>query len=185
MNILDLLIVLPILFFAYRGFKNGLIEEVLSIAGIILGVFLTFRYMEEAGTYIQPFFEGNSEYVPFVAAFIIFIGTLIAVNLVAYISKKMLQTIHLNFINRASGLAFGALKCGVIISAVLLMAAGFNMPSQEVRKESISYGYVVYLAPWAYDTVASVYPGAENFTETVEKTIDQHSLINNFPFFEQ
>src|SRR5690625_7700146 len=62
MNILDLLILLPIAFFAYRGFKNGLIREVLGIVGIVLGVFLAFRYMDEAGAYIQPFFgEYRSE----------------------------------------------------------------------------------------------------------------------------
>lgn len=184
MNTLDFLIVLPIIFFAYRGFKNGLIKEVLSIIGIVLGVFLTFQYMEEAGTYIQPFFEDNADYIPFVAAFIIFIGTLLAVNLVAIAARKVLETIQLNFINRVTGLAFGALKCGIIISALLLLAAGFNMPSQEVREKSSSYPYVIYLAPWAYDRVASVYPGAEDFTETIRETLDKHNPINSFPSFE-
>lgn len=184
MNILDLLILLPIAFFAYRGFKNGLIKEVLSIAGIVLGVFLTFRYMDEAGASIQPFFGNDAAYVPFMAAFIIFIGTLIAVNIVAVVARKVLETIRLNFLNRATGLAFGALKCGIIISALLLMAAGLNMPSQEIREESSSYAYVIYLAPWAYDAVASVYPGAEDFAETVQKNLDKHNPIDNFPTFE-
>lgn len=185
MNLLDLLIVLPIAFFAYRGFKNGLIREVLSIVGIVLSVFLTFRYMDEAGTYIQPYIENNAAYVPFIAAFIILIGTLVAVNIVAVLARKLLETIQLNFINRATGLAFGALKCGIIISALLLMAAGLNMPSQEVREESTSYPYIICLAPWAYDTVATVYPGAEDFAETVRKTLDRHNPITNFPTFEQ
>ncbi|HLR30869.1 MAG TPA: CvpA family protein, partial [Fodinibius sp.] len=95
MNILDLLILLPIAFFAYRGFKNGLIREVLGIVGIVLGVFLAFRYMDEAGAYIQPFFGEYVEYVPFVAAFIIFIGTLVVVNVLALMTKKVLDAIQL------------------------------------------------------------------------------------------
>lgn len=184
MNTLDLLIILPIAFFAYRGFVNGFVKEVLGIIGIVLGVFLTFRYMDEAGAYIQPFFENNTVYVPFVAAFFIFIGTLIAVNILASLSSKLLEAIQLSFINRATGLAFGALKCGIIISALLLMAAGFNMPSQEVRDNSASYPYIIYLAPWAYDTVARVYPGAEDFAETVQETLNKHNPISNFPTYE-
>ena len=184
MNILDFLILLPVAFFAYRGFKNGLIHEVLGIVGIILAVFLTFQYMDPAAEYIRPFFEENASYIPFVAALLIFIGTLVIVNTVAFISKKFLETIRLNFINRIAGLAFGTLKCGIIISALLLVIAGFNIPSKEVRNESAAYPYVIYLAPWAYDTIASVYPGAEDFTRTVQKTIDKHNPIENFPFLE-
>ena len=184
MNILDFLILLPIAFFAYRGFKNGLIHEVLGIVGIILAVFLTFQYMDAAASYIRPFFEEGASYIPFVAALLIFIGTLVIVNIIAFASKKFLETIRLNFINRIAGLGFGALKCGIIISALLLVIAGFNMPSEKVRNESAAYPYVIYLAPWAYDTVATIYPGAEDFAQTIEKTIDEHNPIENFPFLE-
>src|SRR5690625_7278871 len=106
MNILDLLILLPIAFFAYRGFKNGLIREVLGIAGIVLGVFLAFRYMDEAGVYIQLFFGEHVEYVPFVADFIIFIGSLVVVTGLALMPKKLFVAIQLHFMNRATGLVF-------------------------------------------------------------------------------
>jgi len=182
MNILDFLILLPIAFFAYRGFKYGLIHEVLGIIGIILAVFLAFQYMDPFSAYLQPYFDKDAAYLPFAAALIIFLGTLILVNIIAAVARNILQTINLNFINRLGGLAFGALKCSIIISALLLVAAGFNMPSQEVRQESNTYPYIIHLAPWAYDTVAAVYPDAENFVDTIQKTIDKHNPIKDFPF---
>ena len=184
MNILDLLILLPVAYFAYRGFKNGLIHEVLGIVAIILAVFLTFQYMEPASAWLHPFFEENAGYLPFVAAMIIFLGTLVLINVIAIAGRKVLQTVNLNFINRLAGLAFGALKCGIIISALLLVIAGFNLPPEKVRTESSAYPYVIQLAPWAYDAVASVYPGAEDFINTVQKTIDEHNPIENFPITE-
>jgi len=57
MNILDALILLPIGYFAYKGFMAGLIQEVLSIAGIILGVFVTFAYMKPFSEIIEPYFN--------------------------------------------------------------------------------------------------------------------------------
>ncbi|MGD8426924.1 MAG: CvpA family protein [Balneolaceae bacterium] len=185
MNLLDFLILLPIAYFCFRGFMNGLIKEVLSIVGIILAVFLTFQYMEQVGTIIRPFFADKASFIPFVSGLIIFVGTLAIVNLAAFISKKFLETVKLNFINRLGGLAFGFLKSGIIVSALLLILAGFNIPSSQSREESVSYSYIIYLAPWAYDTVAAIYPGAEDFTTTVRKTLKQYNPIENFPFLDK
>jgi len=184
MNILDLLILLPIAFFVYRGFKNGFIHEVLGIVSVVLAVFLAFHYMDPFSSYIKPYFSDDASYIPFVAALIIFLTTVIVINLIAEIGKSILQTIHLNIINRLAGLVFGALKCSIIISVLLLILAGFNIPSQDLRQESKTYSYVIYIAPWTYDMVASVYPEAEDFAETIQKTIDHYEPIENFPILE-
>lgn len=184
MNLLDLLILLPIAYFCYRGFTDGFIKEVFSIIGIILAVFLTFQYMEPVGKIISPLFDEKSSFIPFISGLIIFIGTVCIVNLLAFFSKKLLESVRLNFINRLAGLAFGFLKSGIIISAVLLILAGFNLPSQDSRKKSITYSYIIYLAPWAYNSVAAVYPGAKDFTATIQETLDQYNPIQNFPFLD-
>lgn len=185
MNLLDFVILIPIAYFCYRGFVNGIIKEVFSIIGIILGVFLTFQYMDPVSAAIKPFFEEGASFIPFISAIIIFVGTLSLVHLAAFLSKKFLETIQLNFVNRIAGAGFGFLKSGIVISAVLLILAGFSIPSQEARQDSATYSYVIYLAPWAYDTVAAVYPGAEDFTTTIQKTLEQYNPIENFPFLEQ
>lgn len=181
MNLLDYLILIPIVFFCYRGFVNGIIHEVLSIVGIVLAVFLSFQYMDAVGALIRPMFSENAGYIPLLSGALIFVGTVAAVQLIAFLSKKFLETIKLNFINRLAGLAFGFLKSGIIISAFLLILAGFNLPSQEARDSSIAYPYIIYLAPYTYDAVALIYPGAEYFTETVEKTLGKYNPIENFP----
>ncbi len=185
MNLLDLLILLPLLYFGYRGFVNGLIKEVLSIAGIVLAVFLTFEYMDDLNSIISPMFNGDASYIPFISGAILFIGTVGTVQLVAHLTKKMLEAVNLNFINRLSGMAFGLLKSGIIVSAILLLLAGFNQPSEQAREGSVTYSTVVYIAPLAYDAVATVYPGAENFSETIQKTLDEYNPIQNFPTLDQ
>ena len=185
MTLLDFLILLPIAYFCYRGFSNGIIKEVLSIVGIVLAVFLTFQYMEPVGNIISPLFEERASVIPFASGLIIFLSTLAAVHLVAYLSRKFLETIKLNFVNRLAGAAFGFLKSGIVISAALLILAGFSIPSQQARQDSATYSYVVHLAPWAYDTVATFYPGAEDFRSTIEKTLEQYNPIENFPILEK
>lgn len=179
MNLLDFLIFIPILYFCYRGMRNGLIGEVLGIIGIILGVFLTFHYMDEMADFIRPIVEGDPSYLPFLAGAIIFFGTLIVVQLIAFMLRRFLQVIHLNIVNRILGFFFGMLKGGIIVSAILLLLAGFNQPSKQSREESIAYSYVIYLAPWAYNAVAT-----ENFSRTIQDTLNKYNPIENFPITE-
>ena len=179
MNLLDLLIFIPIIFFCVQGIRNGLIGEVLGIIGIVLAVFLTFHYMNEMADIIRPLIEGDPSYLPFLAGAIIFFGTLIVIQLIAFMLRRLLQIVRLNIVNRILGFFFGMLKGGIIVSAILLLLAGFNQPSKESREASATYSYVIYLAPWAYNAVAT-----ENFSRTIQDTLNKYNPIENFPITE-
>jgi membrane protein required for colicin V production len=183
MNLLDFFIVIPIGFFAYRGFMSGVIHEVMNIVGIVLAVFITFEYMHATSVLFNPLFD-NPDHSVVAAGIVLFIATVAAVQLIAYAIQKLLKVIKINFINRLAGLAFGALKSGIVVSAFLLLLAGFNLPGEESRNESISYPYVIYLAPAAFNVVATVYPGAENFIDTIEQSIEENNPIKSLPIFE-
>ena len=183
MHILDLIIAIPLLYFGYKGAVNGLVKEVLNIVGITLAVFLTFKYMDALSVIIRPFFEDESAtYIPFLSAAILFLGTLIIVAIIAYLTKEFLKAVKLSTVNRALGALFGVLKSGMVVSTVLLLLAGFNAPKQEVRDSSMLYPYVIYLGPWAYEAVAFIYPGAEGYTETLEENLSKYNPVNNLPF---
>ncbi|PWN05969.1 CvpA family protein [Rhodohalobacter mucosus] len=183
MNTLDFIILLPIAYFAWRGFMNGFIKEILSIAGIVIAVFLTFEYMADVSRMFRPIFSNGSQ-ATIAAGIFIFVLTVAMAQFIAYAAGKFLELININFINKLVGLIFGSLKSGIIVSAFLLLLAGFNLPGETARNESISYPYVIYLAPAVFDLASAVYPGAENFIETIEKTLEENNPIRNLPLFE-
>lgn len=162
---------------------NGFIKEILSIAGIVIAVFLTFEYMGDVSRMFRPIFS-NGNQATIAAGLFIFILTVALAQFIAYAVGKFLELININFINKLAGLIFGALKSGIIVSAFLLLLAGFNLPGETSRNESMSYPYVIYLAPVVFDVVSSVYPGAENFIDTIEKTLEENNPIRNLPLFE-
>lgn len=181
MSILDIIIGLPILYFGYKGAVNGFVKEVLNIVAIILAVFLTINYMDAFGDVIAPLFENNPSYIPFASGVILFLGTLIFVALVAYLAKKFIEAVKLGAINRAFGALFGALKISMLISAILILLAGFNFPAEKVKQESILYSYVFSIGPWVHNSVALFYPGAESYTETIKAIIEKYNPIEKLP----
>lgn len=182
MLILDLIIAAPILYFGYKGAVNGLVKEVLNIVAMILAIFLTFNYLDVFAGIIAPMFEENASYVPFVSGAILFVGTLMIVGLIAYATKEFLKVIKLSTVNRALGAVFGALKVGMVVSAILMLLAGFNIPGKEARDDSFLYPLVIYVAPVTYNIVAVIYPGAENFSETLQENMSSYNPIENLPF---
>lgn len=182
MLLLDLIIATPILYFGYKGAINGLVKEVLNIVGIILAVFLTFNYLDTFSGLIAPLFDEDTSYVPFISGAILFLGTLIIVAIIAYGTKEFLKAVKLSIVNRLLGGAFGALKSGMVVSAILLLLAGFNVPGEEAREESYLYPFVIYIAPVTYNTVATVWPGAEDYSQTLRNNLSTYNPIENLPF---
>jgi len=187
MNIIDLVILIIFVLFAIRGYVNGFIKEALGIVGLFLAVFLTFKYMDEGSKwleFIQPYLFMGKSYLPFLAGALIFILVLVFISITGYMLTRFVQAIHLSIPNRILGSVAALIKSGILISAVLLILAGFNVPDPPSRRESVSYPYVIHMAPWAYDLVATVWPGAANFTNTISKTLNKNNPLNEFPIFD-
>lgn len=184
MNILDLIIFLILALFAIQGYRSGFIKQFFGIAGIIAAVFLTFKYMGTASPYLSSFIE-NPDYATITAGIIIFIISLTIIQLIAFWLEEVLKMVRINFINRLAGLIFGAANILIIISAVLLLLAGFNFPDETTRDNSVSYSSVVMVAPAAFNLVAKVYPGTTDFIDEIEKSIQENNTLRELPIFER
>ncbi|MEX0995181.1 MAG: CvpA family protein [Balneolaceae bacterium] len=185
MNWLDLVILFPIGYFAYRGFVNGLVKEVFSIVGIVLAVFVTFTYMGKVSVYLKPYIDQPPDILILISGVFLFIGILVVVHFTAFLIRKLLEVIKLNILNSIFGFVFGGIKSAIVISAFLLFLTGFDMPDVDVRNQSLSYSPVIRLAPKAYDVIATMYPGVEDFVSTIQDTFEEANPIQNLPYFNQ
>lgn len=184
MNLLDLIIIIPVIYFGYKGFNNGFIHEVFSLTGLFIAIFFAFKYMHLVAEYISPLFN-NHDTATIAACIITFIGILIIVKLFSFWLEKMLDIINLSIINKITGLAFGVAKITIFLSAIFLLIAGFQIPSEKNRNDSLFYDQIIFVAPMAYDAIASVYPKAENFIETIERNFQENNPIRTLPIFEK
>jgi membrane protein required for colicin V production len=182
METLDIIILLPLAYFSYKGYQSGLIKELLGIIGLVLAVFLTINYLDQFSLYAKDVLNLKDDYNPFIFGILLFVTVMVVVNLITFIVSKLLDAIKLSFVNKLLGLAFGALKAGLLISAILILVSGFGYPSDSTKKSSVSYDYLIKVAPAAYNAIALVYPGAENFSKTIKKTIDDNNPLNKINF---
>ena len=155
MNWLDILILIPTAWYAYKGLKNGLICELASIIALILGVWATVHYSDVLAARM-----GEGQTYKIIAFAGIFIATLVLVHFAGKLVEKVVKLMISGFWNKLAGLLFGVAKV-VIVFSVLLMFIEKVDTKQVILKpkfkdESFTYKYVKPVAPFLTDWYSGV-----------------------------
>ena len=80
-NYLDLIIAIPLLWFGYKGFKNGFIVEAASLAALLLGVFGAYRFSGITADFLTNSMGLTSEYIGIISFAVTFIVIVIVLHL--------------------------------------------------------------------------------------------------------
>ncbi|AXI99641.1 membrane protein required for colicin V production [Cyclonatronum proteinivorum] len=171
LTFIDILILVPLAVAAFSGFRNGLLREVLGLGGVLLALFLGFRYMTEVRFWLEPYIVTEEVWLS-VLAFIIIFGLVFGgMQLLIRLLEGILKAALLSVPNKLLGMCFGLFKSGLFLSLIFILLLAFEQPSEEARQSSVLYPIVVQVAPMAYDLLAHVYPNTDSFAESIEDAL--------------
>ena len=147
MNYLDFIILIPALWFGYKGFTHGLIRELAGLAALVLGIYAAFVFSDMVEKWI------NYPNIPKELYFAItFIVVLIAVFLLGRLMEKIIKLVIPEFVNNLLGALFGVAKVMVVFSVIFFFIHSVDskqviLKEQTVEK-SFTYKYVEPIAPY-------------------------------------
>ncbi len=160
MNYFDIIVVIPILWAAYKGFKKGFVIEVASLAALLLGVWGAIKFSGFITEFIINNFDSQSKYLSIISFAITFIIIVIGVHFVARLVNKLVKAIALNFINRIAGGVFGIAKVAFIISIILSIINQVDQKSDFISDEfienSLLYEPISDFAPLVFPSLKTV-----------------------------
>jgi membrane protein required for colicin V production len=153
MNFIDLILILIILLFAIQGFRKGLIHEVASLAGLILGIYASFYFAGYLEDYLTDYLNVPEKYSTVTAFILIFLLVVIILHLVGKIIENLVDLVALGFLNKLTGSVFGLAKGIVLLSLAFLILNHFNneMISKENKEESFLYKPIESVAPLLWE----------------------------------
>ena len=134
MNIIDYVVLSTLLWFAYKGFRNGIILELATGVGIVIGIILAKTYYLTLSKNVDFLFNNDS--LGMIVSFIcLFISIIILANIAGILLKKIVNLIFLGIFDKLLGSIFGVFKAIIIIkiSFVLLL----TLPSNNTIYNSI------------------------------------------------
>ena len=103
------------------GALRGLVYEVLSVLGWAVSFYAAQYFAPQVASWLP--LQSSSETVRYAAAFVlVFVASLFAAGLIAFLGKKLTAAIGLRPVDRTMGAAFG-----VVRGVILLLAAAVVM----------------------------------------------------------
>ncbi len=157
MSYIDIIILLFLLYGAYRGFSRGLIVEVATLAGLVLGVYMAVRYSSYTENFLRDFLNFSSRYISYVALAVTFILVVILVYIVGKLLTKLVDIISLGLVNKLLGTALGVAKYFLIVCVLLLVTDALNEKfqfiSEETRQKSLLFYPFLNFAQEMYSAI--------------------------------
>lgn len=126
MSFVDIVIVVLIIWFAYRGFNNGLIKELSGIVAIGLGIFFALKFSKTAQKILLDFEIASTEYLTLISFALIFVLVLFLSFLLTRFLQKFIKFIGMDWLNKFAGLIFGIFKIALILSVCLFFISQLN-----------------------------------------------------------
>ncbi len=151
MNLLDAIILAILIFFLIRGIFRGFFREIGSIVGVILGLVLGSRFHMEVAAFLKLYLS-FTRFLPLIAFGMIFLGTLVGCNLLAWTLRAVTHKALLGWLDRTLGAGLALLK-GVILTYLIIVLLTFFVPSTAPLMARSA------LAPWiisSYQVMANM-----------------------------
>ena len=142
MNYLDVFLMIPIAWGAYNGFVKGLIKELASILGIIIGIFLAKNHYPLLDEKLFLLLESDAVFISLISALTIFLFTIMVIKLVASFLTKFLKLIALGLLNKMIGALFGVLKSVLILCVIIFIFSKINLVTNIIEKDNLNSSFI-------------------------------------------
>jgi membrane protein required for colicin V production len=151
MNLLDIIIIIPVLWGMYKGYRKGLIIELASLAALLGGIYAAIHFSDNFTTFLKSFLDLEDKYINIIAFALTFFVVVIIVMFVAKILDKIISAVMLGFVNRIIGTAFGVVKAVILLSFLILLIEIIDdnqkLITAEKKDNSLLYRPVASVAP--------------------------------------
>jgi len=143
MNFLDILILVPLIYAGWKGFKHGLIIEVFTLLALVVGLYAGIHFSDGVSKWLKVTFQWDSEYLPVIS----FTITFLAVGAMVYFAGKAIERVvkvaNLTPVNKFLGLFFAVLKMTYFVSVAIVLLESYDEKGHffPIEKKESSFLY--------------------------------------------
>lgn len=157
MNYIDILLLLPLLYGAYRGFSKGMLVEIATLLGLVLGVYIAIKFSAYTEGFLRDFVDISSRYLSYIALAITFLLVLVVTYLLGKMLTHLVDVMSLGLVNKLLGTVLGVAKYFVALCVLLLIVDAlndkFHFLSQEIQQKSLLFSPFLNFAQRLYNTI--------------------------------
>src|SRR5690554_5016032 len=146
MNFVDIIIIVPLIYAAWVGFRKGLVIEVFTLLALLVGIYAGIHFSDWTSKLIVDSIDIEGKYLPVVAFTITFLAVGAMVFFAGKMIERMLKVVNLSPVNKILGLFFGVIKMIYTLSILIILIETYDerggfIPN-ELKEESVFYNPV-------------------------------------------
>lgn len=130
MNLIDVIILSVLGFFAVKGLVRGLVNEASSLAGLLAGGWLAFHFHPQLAVPIKSTLHLPAHLSSFLAFIIILLLTGICAHVIGNVITAALRLVMLGSLNRLGGLLIGITEGALLLCMIFSIASSAFVPEQ-------------------------------------------------------
>lgn len=191
MNFLDIVILVPLVYAAYKGFKHGFIIELFTLLAILVGIYVGIHFSDGVASWLKKSFGWDSVYLPVIAFTITFLGVGAMIYFGGKVLEKMIKVVNLSPLNKAAGVVFALIKAIYIVSVLLVMIESYdekgNFFPEQTKEKSLLYNPVKNVSQKTIPALAestifmknALQPEADSTGLTVEQVLEAKHVADS------
>lgn len=148
MTILDILLAVPLLFLVFMGWKKGVVRELATLTGVLVGVWAAIHLSQR----VAPLLGIDGESATLISFIVTFLVALALAYLLGRCVEGLIKMAKLSLLNRLTGALLGAVKALCILAVLLnflVMVDGNEMILKpETKTKSVLYQPVYTTGNW-------------------------------------
>src|SRR5690554_4238443 len=171
MNFVDIVIIVPLLYAAWVGFRKGLIVEVFTLLALLVGIYAGIHFSDWTSDLIKQNIDIEGKYLPVVAFTVTFLAVGAMVFFAGKMIERMLKVVNLSPINKILELFFCVFKMLYTLSILIILIETYdergNFIPHEVKEESFLYSPVKI-------TASATIPAIEESSIWLKNTVNDN-----------
>jgi len=177
MNIIDICILVILGFFGIKGLIRGIILEVFTLIGLLIGYILALREMSTVTGFVVKYIAIPELIMNSLAFLIIFLAVIFVFRWLAGLLRKFAEWSLIVWVDKIGGLAFGVFKGSLIASLVILLISLLPVPEkvQQVQDKSVLFKPVRAVAPAVFNLFEKTFPETKDFYDEVKEGFKESS----------
>lgn len=159
MKVLDIILIVLLIVGGYRGYKKGLLLEIIAIVALVLAIVGGFKLMQWGMEILTEQFHLTGKLIPIISFILIFIAIVILVNILGHILRNVVHLTLLGSVDSIAGSIIGILKWAFGLSVLLwfFTQIGFDIP-EDVSANTFVYPKIYDFAPKVIGYLSSLFP---------------------------
>ncbi|MCK5826035.1 MAG: CvpA family protein [Desulfuromusa sp.] len=132
MGLIDIAIVVILCIFLLKGVFRGLLKEICSLLGLLLGGVFAFTFHLPLAQFLQDTFNLPAQLCIWGAFLSIFLLVVVLFGVIGFVLNRFVKLVFLGGFNRLAGAIFGIIQ-GVVILSMIVLALSSSVAPKTVR----------------------------------------------------